>query len=163
MGIFRRNKKSKEPTIQEVANEEIRKDVVVSETLNPQGMIDTIAFDFQVIDDEKILGLFDPTSPFYVEWLDELIPLFSRLNFLSNCSENEAKRFKMEVDIAITRLKYRRRDIGEKMLLNNLKTFFFMRINDSVNGWKLNTLTERRRTIRLQQEELKKQGGFLRR
>lgn len=163
MGIFSRKKKPEEPTLPETVNAEVRKDVLVSETLNPQGMVDTIAFDFQVIDDEKILGLFDPRSPFYLPWLDELLPLFSRLLFLSNCAPSEATNFLMDVDLAITRLKYRRKEDDEKRLLNNLRTWFAIRINDSINGWKLNTLTERRRRILLTQQELKEKRGWLRR
>lgn len=153
MGLFKR--KPKAPTPKELARIERTTHIEATEAEKETGMVDGVAFDYQVIEDENLMAIFHPNSPYHLEWLEELIPLFSRLNFLSNCSSRDAELFKMTVDRAITRLKYSRKRRDEKMLLNNLKTYFFMRINDSVNGWKLNTLTERKRTIRIREEQEK--------
>lgn len=130
-----------------------------------------IAFDFQVIDDEKILGLFDPKHPLYCEHLMPLLPLFSRMNFLTNCSLLEAAAYKQKVDIAITQLKNQIKitidDVSERtkiyMLLENLLAYANMRINDSIQGFKLVQLTERTKNIKLTEvpaEQPHKRGLF---
>jgi hypothetical protein len=130
-----------------------------------------IAFDFQVIDDEKILGLFDPKHPLYCEHLMPLLPLFSRMNFLTNCSLLEAAAYKQQVNIAITQLINQIRndieDVSERtqvsLLLKNLKAYANMRINDSIQGFKLVQLTERTKNIKLTevpQEQPKRHGFF---
>jgi hypothetical protein len=130
-----------------------------------------IAFDFQVIDDEKILGLFDPQHPLYCEHLMPLLPLFSRMNFLTNCSLLEAAAYKQKVDISITQLKNQMKtnieEVTERtqiyMLLDNLLAYANMRINDSIQGFKLVQLTERTKNIKLTEvpaEQPKKRGFF---
>lgn len=130
-----------------------------------------IAFDFQVIDDEKILGLFDPASPLYCSHIMPLLPLFSRQNFLTNCSLLEAAAYKQKVDISITQLKNQIKvtieDVAERskiyMLLDNLVAHANMRINDSIQGFKLVQLTERTKNINLKEipsEQPKRRGLF---
>lgn len=122
-----------------------------------------IAFDQQALDDEKILDLFDETKPLYHPLLMPLLPLISRLNFLSNCSENEARTFKIQVNIAIARLKNKARSSTDYMLLDNLKAYLHMRINDSLKGFKIRVLTERNKSLTIREEQLqkKKLGGIL--
>jgi len=146
LGLFKR--KRREPTPEEIARIEQDKDIETSSMVDPvmgaKNIADGVAFDYQVIEDENMRGIFEE-----LPWLDELRPLYSRLNFLSNCSPDEAEQFKMAVDQAITYLKYRRRRDDEKMLLMALKTHFYMRINDSVRGWKLNSLTTQRKVLEM--------------
>jgi len=114
-----------------------------------------VAFEYRVSEDENMLSLFRETP-----WLDPLYPLFSRLNFLSNCSQKEARLYKMKVKRAITRLKYQRKTREDKTLLTSLETFFEMRINDSVRGWKVDKLTTQRRYLAIEEQNKKK--GWLR-
>lgn len=110
-----------------------------------------IAFDFQVIDDEKVLGLFDPNNPLFNPLVLPLLPLFSRMMYLTNCTELEAAAYKLKVDLQITLLKNRARGNEEYMLLDSLQGYAEMRINDSVGGFKLVKLTERTKNINLKE------------
>jgi hypothetical protein len=122
-----------------------------------------IAFDQQALDDEKILDLFDETKPLYHPLLMPLLPLVSRLNFLSNCSEADCRTFKIQCNIAIARLKNKARSSEDYMLLDNLKAYLHMRVNDSLKGFKIRVLTERNKTLTLKEEQLQKKrlGGLL--
>jgi len=115
-----------------------------------------IAFDFQVIDDEKVLGLFDPANPLFNPLVLPLLPLFSRMIYLTNCTELEAASYKLRVDLQITLLKNRARGAEEYMLLDSLQGYAEMRINDSVGGFKLIKLTERTKNINLKEIPLDK-------
>jgi len=115
-----------------------------------------IAFDFQVIDDEKVLGLFDPNNPLFNPLVLPLLPLFSRMMYLTNCTELEAAAYKLKVDLQITLLKNRARGNEEYMLLDSLQGYAEMRINDSVCGFKLVKLTERTKNINLKEIPLGK-------
>lgn len=130
-----------------------------------------IAFDFQVIDDEKFLGLFDPKNDLYCEHLAPLLPLFSRMNYLTNCTLIDAAAYKLKVDIAVTQLKnqieFSIECIVERnkvyMLLDSMLGYAEMRINDSIGGFKLIQLTERTKNIKLTEvspESQKKRGLF---
>jgi len=66
----------------------------------------------------------------------------------------------LKVAIAIARLKNRARSNVDYMLLDNLQTHLDMRINDSLMGSKMKTLTERKKTLRIE-EELQKKRGLL--
>ena len=115
-----------------------------------------IAFDFQVIDDEKVLGLFDPNNPLFNPLVLPLLPLFSRMMYLTNCTELEAAAYKLKVDLQITLLKNRARGNEEYMLLDSLQGYAEMRINDSVGGFKLIKLTERTKNINLKEIPMEK-------
>lgn len=108
-----------------------------------------IAFDFQVIDDEKVLGLFDPNNALFNPLVLPLLPIFSRMMYLTNCTELEAAQYKLQVDLQITLLKNVATTSEEYMLLDSLLTYATMRINDSVGGFKLIKLTERTKNINL--------------
>jgi len=110
-----------------------------------------IAFDFQVIDDEKVLGLFDPNNPLFIPLVLPLLPLFSRMMFLTSCTELEAASYKLRVDLQITLLKNRAHGAEEYMLLDSLLGYAEMRINDSIQGFKLIKLTERTKNINLKE------------
>jgi hypothetical protein len=157
---FKRNR-SEGPTPFEVIKAETRKDVAVDENRSmsaEMGAVTGIAFDQQALDDEKILDLFDSSKPLYHPLLMPLLPLISRLNFLSNCSERDASAFKNQVNIAIARLKNTARSSADYMLLDNLKAYLHMRTNDSVKGFKIRVLTERNKTVTLREEQQKKKG-----
>lgn len=163
-----------EPSSLDVQREAVRGDILKEENNSTNAEMQAaggIAFDFQVIDDEKILGLFDPKHPLYCEHLMPLLPLFSRMNFLTNCSLLEAAAYKQQVNIAITQLINQIRndidDITERtqvsLLLKNLKAYANMRINDSIQGFKLIQLTERTKNIKLTEvpaEQPHKRGLF---
>lgn len=121
-----------------------------------------IAFDFQVIDDEKVLGLFDPNSPLFHPLVLPLLPLFSRMMYLTNCTELEAAGYKLALDVQITLLKNRASSEEEYMLLDSLQVYGEMRINDSIQGFKLVKLTDRTKNINLKEvaSEQKKKGIF---
>lgn len=165
---FKRKQQEVSPLkiIKETTKEQTKHDVAVDEnrSMNAEmGSVTGIAFDQQALDDEKILDLFDETKPLYHPLLMPLLPLISRLNFLSNISEVEARTFKIQVNIAIARLKNKARSSADYMLLDNLKAYLHMRTNDSVKGFKIRVLTERNKTVTLREEQLakKKLGGLL--
>ena len=110
-----------------------------------------IAFDFQVIDDEKVLGLFDPNNVLFNPLVLPLLPIFSRMMYLTNCTELEAAQYKLQVDLQITLLKNVASSSEEYMLLDSLLSYASMRINDSVGGFKLVKLTERTKNINLKE------------
>jgi hypothetical protein len=115
-----------------------------------------IAFDFQVIDDEKVLGLFDPDSALFNPLVLPLLPLFSRMMYLTNCTEIGRAYYIAKVDLDITILKNRASCSEEYMLLDSLKSYAEMRSNDSVGGFKLVKLTERTKNINLKEIPLEK-------
>lgn len=158
MGLFRR--RPKEPTVEQQVEMQQTSDLETQAIADPvmgaKNIADGVAFDYQVIEDENIRRIFEE-----LDWLDELQPFFSRLNFLSNCSPDEAEQIKMSLDQAITYLKYRRKSDEEKMLLMSLKAHFNMRINDSVRGWKLTSLTTQRKILEMMR--LREKKGVFRR
>ena len=79
MGLFRKRKSP--PTPKELAKVERTERLVASEAEDSMRVTDGVAFDYQVIEDENILSMLHPSSPYHLEWLEELTPLFSRLNF----------------------------------------------------------------------------------
>lgn len=162
MGLFRKKQQPQQPTVKEMKKADVEAKMAYTEA-NAPPQVDAIAFDFQVLDDEKMLTLFDPESELFQEWLVPYLPLISRVMFLTNISQREADMFMDEIDFELTRLKYRRRDQDEKALVRSLKIWLKMRIHDSVNGWKLGTLTERRRRVLLESLERKERGGLIRR
>ena len=121
-----------------------------------------IAFDFQVIDDEKVLGLFDPSNPLFHPLVLPLLPFFSRMMYLTNCTELEAAGYKLALDVQITLLKNRASSTEEYMLLDSLQIYGEMRINDSIQGFKLVKLTDRTKNINYREipAEQKKKGIF---
>ncbi len=119
-----------------------------------------IAFDFQVIDDEKVLGLFDPNNPLFHPLLLPLLPMVSRMMFLTNCTELEAGTYKNAVSLQIALLKKKAVCIEDYMLLNSLKCYLYMRINDSVQGFKLIKLTERTKNINIKDIQPEKKHGI---
>lgn len=155
-------KKQRQPSMREAVKEETRGHITATEAISPENILDRVQFDFQVIDDEKILMLFDENSPLYCPLVLPLLPLISRLNFLSNISSHEARVFKLRVNIMVARLKNRAESTEEYMLLDGLQTYLHMRINDSREGFKIRVLSERKKTLTLREEEVKK-GGWLRR
>ncbi|MCK4387114.1 MAG: hypothetical protein KAV41_03495 [Candidatus Pacebacteria bacterium] len=116
---------------------------------------DGISFDYQVIDDENMLRIFE-LNP----WLDSYYPDFSRLNFLTNISPQEAKLAAMRVRRALTRLKYTRTSLEDRRLCESLIRYQARRIWDSVKGYKLTTLSTTRKHLRL--TETKEKSGILR-
>lgn len=116
---------------------------------------DGIAFDYQAIEDENILRLFKDNP-----WLDPYYPDFSRLNFLTNISEQQARLETRRVKRALTRLKYSRRSRADKRLCEALIRYHSKRIHDGVHGWKLRTLSTQRKLLRIEEAQKK---GFLRR
>ena len=161
MGLFRKKDESP-PTHREMVDDEQDAKFELSEGLPSGPPVDMIAFDFQVLDDEKILSLFEPKSKMYRPWLMGIMPLVSRVNFVTNISKGQADQLRDEIDYELTRLKFRCKKQDEKDLVRSLKIYLFTRINDSVNGWKLNTLTERRRIIRLRREQEQKKRWYQR-
>lgn len=138
----------------DVIHEETRSGVLRDENNSTNAEMQAaggIAFDFQVIDDEKVLGLFDPTNPLFNPLVLPLLPLFSRMMYLTNCTELEAATYKLKVDLQITLLKNRATSTEEYMLLDSLLAYAEMRINDSVGGFKLIKLTERTKNINLKE------------
>ena len=153
----------KEPSQIEILKEQGKNDQALEEnrSLNAEMSAATgVAFDQQVIEDEKILDLFDESKPLYHPMLMPLLPYFSRLIFLSNCSERDARAFKTQVNLAISRLKNASRSPNDYLLLDALKAYLFARINDSVNGFKLKALTERSKTLTMRQIEERKKSGL---
>jgi hypothetical protein len=136
----------------DVIHEETRSGVLRDENNSTNAEMQAaggIAFDFQVIDDEKVLGLFDPTNPLFNPLVLPLLPLFSRMMYLTNCTELEAATYTLNVDLQITLLKNRATSTEEYMLLDSLLAYAEMRINDSIGGFKLRKLTERTKNINL--------------
>ena len=172
--MWPRKREVHEPNALDIQHSQNRAELLNSENNSTNAEMQAaggIAFDFQVIDDEKVLGLFDPNNDLYCEYVTPLLPLFSRMMYLTNCTLIEAAAYKLRVDIAITQLKNLIlsdiEDIGERtkvyMLLDNLLGYAEMRINDSIGGFKLIQLTERTKNIKLTEinpESQKKHGWF---
>ena len=139
-----------EPSAVDVAREESKGAILRDENNSTNAEMQAaggIAFDFQVIDDEKVLGLFDPNNALFNPLVLPLLPLFSRMMYLTNCTELEAAAYKLRVDLQITLLKNRATGAEEYMLLDSLLGYAEMRINDSIQGFKLIKLTERTKNI----------------
>lgn len=159
-GILLRNRERESEAI-DVAHEQTKAAIVQDE--NQATNVETqaaggIAFDFQVIDDEKILGLFDPANPLFHPLVLPLLPLVSRMMYLTSCTEHEARTYCLQVNIQIARLKNRAESVEDFMLLDSLRGYMHMRINDSILGFKLVKLTERtsNKNINLRDEQQKK-------
>jgi len=148
-------RKKKEPSAEDVSKMERDRTLEAHYATDPiEDLASTpagVAFEYRVSEDENMLSLFKENP-----WLDSLYPLFSRLNFLSNCSERSARLYMMKVRRIITRLSYRRKSVEDKDLLDSLETFFNMRINDSVHGWKVDKLTTQRRYLEIGEQNKKK-------
>lgn len=148
-----------ETTAAELAQMESRGAIIRDENASTNAEMQAaggIAFDFQVIDDEKILGLFDPNNPLFNPLVLPLLPIFSRMMYLTNCTELEAMGYKLKLDLQITLLKNKASCPEEYMLLDCLKGYGEMRINDSVGGFKLIKLTERTKNINIKDMPLEK-------
>lgn len=117
-----------------------------------------VPFEFTVLDDETIHDLVDPSKEIFHPLLLPLLPLLSRLNFLTSCTEREAFSFKVQVDVAIARLKNKAQDSYDFMLLDNMRTYLHMRVNDSVLGFKVLALTERRKRFTYEEEKFEQKG-----
>lgn len=150
-GILEKLKRTPyEPSAVDVAREESKGAILRDENNSTNAEMQAaggIAFDFQVIDDEKVLGLFDPNNVLFNPLVLPVMPLFSRMMYLTNCTELEAAAHKLRVDLQITLLKNNATDSEEYMLLDSLTGYDEMRINDSVGGFKLIKLTERTKNI----------------
>jgi hypothetical protein len=149
-----KKKQPTEPSTLDTIHAESRAGVLRDENVSTNAEMQAaggIAFDFQVIDDEKVLGLFDPSNPLFNPLVLPLLPMFSRMMYLTNCTELEAATYKLKVDLQITLLKNRATSTEEYMLLDSLLGYAEMRINDSVGGFKLIKLTERTKNINLKE------------
>jgi hypothetical protein len=108
-----------------------------------------VDFVFQSTKDEWILGLFDPSYPQFCPLVLPLAPLFQATIFLTYCTEHQARTYKRMVDRAITRLKNECKRRQDFMLLESLRGYAYMRINDSVMGFKLDKLTTRKKILEM--------------
>lgn len=145
----------KQPTPREVSEAEAEAHIesTQSEDYGSRQVPDGVAFDYQVIDDENILQIFVDNP-----WLAPIRPNFSRLNFLTNMKPQQADLVRSRLERKIKRLKYSRKTREDKILLESLFDYFSDRINDSVDGWKLNVLATNRRILQL--ERLQKRRGW---
>jgi len=162
-GILLRNREPREPNALDVTHEQTKGGIMQDENQSTNAEMQAaggIAFDFQVIDDEKVLGLFDPANPLFHPLVLPLLPLVSRMMYLTSCTNHEARTYCLQVNIQIARLKNRAESVEDFMLLDSLRGYMHMRINDSILGFKLVKLTERTSTknITLREEQQKPKG-----
>jgi hypothetical protein len=137
------------------ANEDVEELRDMNSEQQANGMVQ---FDFHVIDDEKILNLFDSTKKEYCPLLKPLLPLFSRLNFLTQFDERGLRSFNISVNIAIAQIKNQARTRQDYQLLENLRTFLHTQAYNSFMGFKIRVLTERKRTLIHQELEEERRG-----
>jgi hypothetical protein len=121
-----------------------------------------VSFEYQMIEDETIRDMLDPTKPTFIPILEPMKWFLARLPFLSNCGEREASSFKLKADIQIAMLKNMTDNPVDYLHLNGCRAYIHMRINDSIGGFKIKTLTETKRRIEIAEETVKK-PGFLKR
>jgi hypothetical protein len=140
----------KEPTQIQLMREQGRLDALNSEIRN----IDTetqasggVDFVFASTKDEWILGLFDSSYPQFCPLVLPLSPLFQPTVFLTFITEQQARTYKRMLDRGIARLKNKAESPEDFMLLESLRCYGYMRINDSVQGFKMDKLTTRKRIL----------------
>jgi len=161
--------RDREPTPEEVARVQARNEILVHESLEGK---DGIAYNYQIVDDEKILMFFQPhlgekengdpiENPYFMPLLLPLLPYVSRLCYLTSCSPLDADVFKCRADYQITLLKARAKTDEEYDVLEAFKAWIEIRINDSIGGSKLRALTESRRFVDIREEKVKR--GLFRR
>jgi serine/threonine protein kinase HipA of HipAB toxin-antitoxin module len=150
----------KQPTAKEISEAEADAQLEASYGGDPAyeaaRQPDGVAFDYQVIEDENILKIFEENP-----WLAPIRPNFSRLMFLTHMTAQQALLATSRLERKVKRLKYSRKSREEKILLESLYDHFCVRINDSVKGSKITTLATNRRILQLERREQKR--GFLRR
>lgn len=125
-------------------------DLLSSETRNVD--IETQAsggvdFVFATTKDEWILGLFDASYPQFCPMVLPMAPLFQPSLFLTNCTEDGRRTYKRMVDLEITSLKNQAKTPEDFQLLRALRGYAYMKSNDSVNGYKMDKLTTRKKII----------------
>lgn len=161
MGIL--SKKPKDPTYEQQVMMNAESEVIAASAM-PTGneeLLEQMSHDQLYIDDDKILALFDPQQKHsYKYWLYPLLPLVSRMISLTNISERQAKRLWDKCEIELLRLKYSRRSNEDKQLVRALMIYLEAKLNDAVNGWKFNRITEKRRRISIERPIGKKKGWF---
>ena len=154
-------KQPQQPSIREQVREESLGEMRVRESITPEMVKDGSDYDFQAIDDEKILYLFDPASPMYEPLLAPLLPLASRLCFLSDCDTQDARVYKLKVSTLIEQLRnYTRGNPRLYFLLDSMEAYLHMRINDSIGGFKIKTLSTRRKEFEYKEVQQKRKGLF---
>ncbi len=121
-----------------------------------------VSFEYQMIEDETIRDMLDPSKPTFVPILEPMKWFLARLPFLSNCGEREAESFRLKADIQIAMLKNMTDNPVDYLHLNGCRAYIHMRINDSIGGFKIRTLTETKRRIEIAEEKIEKKG-FLKR
>jgi hypothetical protein len=151
MGILSR--KPRTPSYTEQLLDGTESEVIASAAMptGQEDMLEQLSQDQFFVDDDKILALFDPNqTQFFKAWLVPIHPLVSRLISLTNISSRQAERLWAKCKLELLRLKYSRKSNKEKMLVRALMIYIEAKLNDAVNGWKFNRMTEKRRRISIE-------------
>jgi len=106
-----------------------------------------VDFVFSTTVDEWILGLFDPTYHQYNPKFLPLAPLFQRTPLLSNYTEYQSRTYRRMADRLFCRVKNKGLTKEEFETIEGLRLFFYMKINDGVNGYKMDKLTTQKKVI----------------
>lgn len=115
-----------------------------------------VDFVFSTTVDEGILGLFDPSYPQYNPKFLPLAPLFQRTPLLSNYTEYQSRTYRRMADRLFCRVKNKGLTKEDFETLESLRIYFYMKINDGVNGYKMDKLTTQKKILSLPGLEEKK-------
>ncbi len=141
----------------------------IDNEMNAGGGVD---FAYLLSQDEMISDMFDPSKPAsYQAFLKPLKPLVSRLNFLTKYDERGLFDYKIAVNIAISQRKNAivfdddgnpNDHLSEDYeTLENLRAFLHTHAYDSVMGFKVESLTTRRKIVDVTDHGPAKPPGLL--
>ena len=97
--------------------------------------------------DPKIQGYFDPGHPNYNKKFEALAPLFTTTPFLSNYTEQQSRTYRLMANVLFTQVKNNDLTAKEFQILQGLKVWYYMKLNDGVQGYKMDKLTTQKKAI----------------
>jgi hypothetical protein len=106
-----------------------------------------VDFVFSTTVDEWILGLFDLSYPQYNPKFVPLAPAFQRTPLLSNYTEYQSRTYRRMFDRLACRVKNKGLTKEEFETLESLRLYYYMKINDGVNGYKMDKLTTQKKIL----------------
>ena len=151
--------KSKEMSPAELIQLQGRQDIMSSGVRNIDAETQAsggVDFVFSTTVDEWILGLFDPTYPQYNPKFLSLAPAFQRTALLSNYTEYQSRTYRRMFDRLACRVKNKGLTKDEFETLESLRLYYYMKINDGVNGYKMDKLTTQKKILSMSGLEEKK-------
>lgn len=152
--MFGRKREPAEPSAAELMNLQAKGEIL----RDTAGDTDLIAagdvnFVYQMTVDPKWNNWTNPESSEYKPLTLPFEPLLSPKNYLTNCTAANAHAFGLVAETAAILKQTQLDDVDDYLFLDSLVASVKMCINDSVGGFKANTVTARTKNIHISEAE----------